>query len=438
MSGGKPLPPGWRLRVCSIGAYFAHEKSQVTTFYDPRTGISTVTGDKEMPHLRHLKNFSWKLYEFQCMCYQNCAVGKLELKLGRQSVFDDSFDQLMKKERSELRKGLKVFFEDEEARDYGGLSREWFLLLSRDLLNPLYCLFEYANTQTYLLRISPLSYMNPLHLRCFKFVGRVVGLALFNYKFIDCSFTMPFYKRDSNRILKRPLTLHDLESVDPEFYNSVLFISEMDLDELEDMHLHFVHSFSEFGQVHEVELKDGGAGLLVTEINKDEYIQLLVEARVNRGVTAQAAAFLTGFEEVISLGWLKYFDERELEVMLCGVQEIDLEDWRENTEYRTYEPTDKQIIWFWDFVYEMNNDERIRLLQFVTGTCRIPLGGFKDLMGNTFPHKFCIERMGDNQNSLPKSHTCFNRLDLPAYESYELLKMKLLFAVEETEGFGME
>ena len=111
---------------------------------------------------------------------------------------------------------------------------------------------------------------------------------------------------------------------------------------------------------------------------------------------------------------------------------------RKNTVYRTYKEASPQIRWFWRFVDEIENDDRIRLIQFVTGTCRIPIGGFKDLMGTQGMQLFCIEKSADGENSLPKSHTCFNRLDIPPYKSYQVLKEKLLFAIQETEGFGLE
>ncbi|XP_061878129.1 NEDD4-like E3 ubiquitin-protein ligase WWP1 [Entelurus aequoreus] len=88
-------------------------------------------------------------------------------------------------------------------------------------------------------------------------------------------------------------------------------------------------------------------------------------------------------------------------------------------------------------VKEVDNEVRLRLMQFVTGTCRLPLGGFAELMGSNGPQKFCIEKVG-KETWLPRSHTCFNRLDLPPYKSFEQLKEKLLFAIEETEGFGQE
>ena len=88
----------------------------------------------------------------------------------------------------------------------------------------------------------------------------------------------------------------------------------------------------------------------MTEENKEEYLGLVTEWRMTRGIEDQTRAFLDGFNEVVPLEWLQYFDERELELMLCGMQEIDVEDWQKNTIYRHYAKTSKQIQWFWTFV----------------------------------------------------------------------------------------
>lgn len=93
--------------------------------------------------------------------------------------------------------------------------------------------------------------------------------------------------------------------------------------------------------------------------------------------------------------------------------------------------TFEQCIRSWDA------EQKSRLLQFATGTSRIPVNGFKDLQGSDGPRRFTIEKSGE-ETQLPKSHTCFNRLDLPPYKSFEALQGKLLWAVEETVGFGQE
>jgi len=65
------------------------------------------------------------------------------------------------------------------------------------------------------------------------------------------------------------------------------------------------------------------------------------------GIEQQTKTFLEGFNEVVPLEWLKYFDERELELILCGMQDVDVEDWQRNTIYRHYNRNSKQVVWFW-------------------------------------------------------------------------------------------
>uniref|UniRef100_A0A4W3J4L3 E3 ubiquitin-protein ligase n=1 Tax=Callorhinchus milii TaxID=7868 RepID=A0A4W3J4L3_CALMI len=425
-----PLPEGWEIRYTREGVrYFVDHNTRTTTFQDPRTGKSSVA---KGPQIAYERSFRWKLAHFRYLCQSNALPSHVKITVSRQTLFEDSFQQIMALKPYDLRRRLYVIFRGEEGLDYGGLAREWFFLLSHEVLNPMYCLFEYAGKSNYCLQINPASTINPDHLSYFCFIGRFIAMALFHGKFIDTGFSLPFYKR----MLNKKLTIKDLESIDPEFYNSLIWIRDNNIEEC-GLEMYFAVDMEILGKVTSHELKAGGSNILVTEENKEEYIGLMAEWRFTRGVEEQTRAFLDGFNEVVPLQWLQYFDEKELEVMLCGMQEVDLTDWQRNTVYRHYTRNSKQIIWFWQFVKEMDNEVRLRLLQFVTGTCRLPLGGFAELLGSNGPQKFCIEKVG-KETWLPRSHTCFNRLDLPPYKSYEQLKEKLLFAIEETEGFGQE
>ncbi|XP_007955845.1 NEDD4-like E3 ubiquitin-protein ligase WWP1 [Orycteropus afer afer] len=427
----EPLPEGWEIRYTREGVrYFVDHNTRTTTFKDPRNGKSSVT--KGGPQIAYERSFRWKLAHFRYLCQSNALPSHVKINVSRQALFEDSFQQIMALKPYDLRRRLYVIFRGEEGLDYGGLAREWFFLLSHEVLNPMYCLFEYAGKNNYCLQINPASTINPDHLSYFCFIGRFIAMALFHGKFIDTGFSLPFYKR----MLSKKLTIKDLESIDTEFYNSLIWIRDNNIEEC-GLEMYFSVDMEILGKVTSHDLKSGGSNILVTEENKDEYIGLMTEWRFSRGVQEQTKAFLDGFNEVVPLQWLQYFDEKELEVMLCGMQEVDLADWQRNTVYRHYTRNSKQIIWFWQFVKETDNEVRMRLLQFVTGTCRLPLGGFAELMGSNGPQKFCIEKVGKD-TWLPRSHTCFNRLDLPPYKSYEQLKEKLLFAIEETEGFGQE
>ncbi|XP_046874056.1 NEDD4-like E3 ubiquitin-protein ligase WWP1 isoform X2 [Hypomesus transpacificus] len=425
-----PLPEGWEIRYTREGVrYFVDHNTRTTTFSDPRTGKSSVT---KGPQIAYERSFRWKLAHFRYLCQSNALPSHVKITVSRQTLFEDSFQQIMALKPYDLRRRLYVIFRGEEGLDYGGLAREWFFLLSHEVLNPMYCLFEYAGKSNYCLQINPASTINPDHLSYFCFIGRFIAMALFHGKFIDTGFSLPFYKR----MLNKKLILKDLESIDPEFYNSLIWIRDNNIEEC-GLEMYFSVDMEILGKITSHDLKPDGTNVLVTEENKEEYIGLMAEWRFSRGVEGQTKAFLDGFNEVVPLQWLQYFDEKELEVMLCGMQEVDLQDWQRNTVYRHYTRNSKQIIWFWQLVKEVDNEVRLRLMQFVTGTCRLPLGGFAELMGSNGPQKFCIEKVGKD-TWLPRSHTCFNRLDLPPYKSFEQLKEKLLFAIEETEGFGQE
>uniref|UniRef100_A0A673N1Z8 E3 ubiquitin-protein ligase n=1 Tax=Sinocyclocheilus rhinocerous TaxID=307959 RepID=A0A673N1Z8_9TELE len=440
-----PLPEGWEIRYTREGVrYFVDHNTRTTTFSDPRTGKSAVT---KGPQIAYERSFRWKLAHFRYLCQSNALGSHVKITVSRQTLFEDSFQQIMNFKPYDLRRRLYIIFRGEEGLDYGGLAREWFFLLSHEVLNPMYCLFEYAGKSNYCLQINPASTINPDHLSYFCFIGRFILRHTQTHTltdthsdthtqthshFIDTGFSLPFYKR----MLNKKLILKDLESIDPEFYNSLIWIRDNNIEEC-GLEMYFSVDMEILGKITSHDLIEDGADVLVTEENKEEYIGLMAEWRFSRGVESQTKAFLDGFNEVVPLQWLQYFDEKELEVMLCGMLEVDLQDWQRNTVYRHYTRNSKQIIWFWQLVKEVDNEVRLRLMQFVTGTCRLPLGGFAELMGSNGPQKFCIEKVG-KETWLPRSHTCFNRLDLPPYKSYEQLKEKLLFAIEETEGFGQE
>ena len=122
----------------------------------------------------------------------------------------------------------------------------------------MYCLFEYANKNNYSLQINPASYVNPDHLHYFKFIGRFIAMALYHGKFIYSGFTMPFYKR----MLNRKLTMKDIESIDPEFYNSLIWLRDNNVEEC-GLEMFFSVDFELLGEIKPHDLKPGGADIQV-------------------------------------------------------------------------------------------------------------------------------------------------------------------------------
>ncbi|XP_037045916.1 E3 ubiquitin-protein ligase Nedd-4 isoform X12 [Bradysia coprophila] len=424
-----PLPEGWEERVHSDGRiFFIDHNTRTTQWEDPRLSNPNIAG-QAVPYSRDYKQ-KYEYFKSQLRKPTN-VPNKFEIKVRRISILEDSYRIINSVNKTDLLKTkLWIEFEGEAGLDYGGLAREWFFLLSKEMFNPYYGLFEYSAMDNYTLQINPFSGLcNEEHLNYFKFIGKVAGMAVYHGKLLDAFFIRPFYKM----MLQKPIDLRDMESVDMEYYNSLLWIKENDPSELM---LTFCLDEETLGQTTQRELKPNGADIEVTNENKDEYIRLVIEWRFVARVKEQMSSFLEGFGSICPLALLKIFDENELELLMCGIQNIDVKDWKKNTLYKgDYYANHLIVQWFWRAVLSFSNEMRSRLLQFVTGTSRVPMNGFKELYGSNGPQMFTIERWGTPEN-FPRAHTCFNRLDLPPYESYYHLKDKLVKAIEGSQGFA--
>lgn len=371
--------------------------------------------------------------------------GHCRLEVSRQEVFEDSYRLIVKMRPKDLRKRLMIKFKGEDGLDYGGVAREWLYLLSHEMLNPYYGLFQYSRDDIYTLQINPDSAVNPDHLSYFHFVGRIIGMAIFHGHYIDGGFTMPFYKM----LLNKSITLADIEAVDPDLHQSLTWmlnncieIKEIGQDEITKIiDTTFAVEHEAYGAVRTHELKKGGKDIPVTESNKREYVRLYVNYRWCHGIEQQFLALQKGFNEVVPQHHMKPFDERELELVIGGIGKIDIVDWKTNTRLKHCTADSPVVKWFWLIVESYSEEMRARVLQFVTGSSRVPLQGFKALQGSTGaagPRLFTLHQIDAPTINLPKAHTCFNRLDLPPYETREKMSDKLTQAVEETCGFAVE
>ncbi|TGJ86999.1 hypothetical protein E0Z10_g1758 [Xylaria hypoxylon] len=423
-----PLPSGWEMRLTNTArVYFVDHNTKTTTWDDPRLPSSL---DQNVPQYK--RDFRRKLIYFRSQPAMRILSGQCHIKVRRSHIFEDSFAEISRQSATDLKKRLMIKFDGEDGLDYGGLSREFFFLLSHEMFNPFYCLFEYSAHDNYTLQINPHSGINPEHLNYFKFIGRVVGLAIFHRRFLDAFFIGALYKM----VLGKAVQLADMEGVDADFHRSLQWMLDNDISGgiLEQT---FSTEDERFGVMTVEDLIPGGRDIDVTNENKKEYVELMVKWRIEKRIAEQFQAFKDGFQELIPHDLINVFDERELELLIGGIAEIDVDDWKKHTDYRGYTENDEVIQFFWQTIRTWDGEQKSRLLQFATGTSRIPVNGFKDLQGSDGPRRFTIEKAGDVGN-LPKAHTCFNRLDLPPYKSLEHLQQKMTIAVEETMGFGQE
>jgi len=267
----------------------------------------------------------------------------------------------------------------------------------------------------------------------FKFVGRIIGKALNDGQLLDCYFVKALYKM----MLGQSLELSDLQDFDEQLYRSLIYMLENDAEILCQT---FILSSKYFDEDKDVELIPGGKDIDVTNENKFEYCQKVLEHRLYKSIKTQIDAFLSGFRDLVPAHLVQIFDYKELELMLSGLPTVDIEDLKENVIYKNYSTSSPVILWLWEVLEEFKNSERAEFIQFITASSKVPVEGFKGLRGsNGQMQKVEIIKLSTEapDRRLPQAHTCFFQLDLPEYSSKEILRSKLLTAIQECHTFNI-
>eukprot|EP01068_Selenidium_serpulae_P007508 Selendium_serpulae@DN4740_c0_g1_i1.p1 len=239
----------------------------------------------------------------------------------------------------------------------------------------------------------------------------------------------------------------DLASVDEPLHRSLAWILDNHIGRGSERVVEVTFSVTErqFGSDVTVDLIKDGQNVDVDEDNKRTYVELLTQYKLKTAINEQLEALRKGLFTVIPPSLLAVFDAQELELLLNGRSRIDIDDWKNHTNYGgTFTPNCTMVEWFWEVVEnDMTDEELSSLLQFSTGTRRLPVEGFRGLesnRGQSSPFTIVshdatpLEGGTAGRLLLPKAQTCFNRLLLPTYESKEALLANLRLCME----FGIQ
>ena len=275
------------------------------------------------------------------------------------------------------------------------------------------------------------------HLLYFRFIGRVLGRALFTGQLVQGHFVRLLYKH----LLGWPITIEDIRDQDDGYYDALHEIVNMDDASLASVCLDFTatEEFSKVRMLHE--LIENGSNVQVCRENLASYIDARIRYHLFDRTLPQLTELLLGFYDVVPEEALAVFDANELELVLSGLPRIDVDDWQSNTCYvGIFETGQEEVVkWFWEIIRdEYTIEMKARLLQFVTGTSGVPPGGFACLKGgDDAPRKFTIQGVELATSIYPKAHACFNVLDLPNYLTKEELQKRLTFSIT-TSYVGFE
>ncbi|KAI0512856.1 hypothetical protein F5B22DRAFT_287128 [Xylaria bambusicola] len=372
----------------------------------------------------------------------------LQFNVRRECLVDDSLQQVSEVVGSgseDIKKALRIEFRGEEGVDGGGLRKEWFLLLVREVFNPDHGLFVYDED-------SQFCYFNPHTFETsdqYFLVGVVLGLAIYNSTILDVAFP-PFAFRKLLAAAPAPAagapghsrpimnyTLDDLAEFRPALARGLRQLLNFDGDVQSTFCLDFVVDVERYGTRVRVPLCPGGEAKMVTNTNRKEYVDLYVRYLLDTSVARQFEPFKRGFFTVCAGNALTLFKPEEIELLVRGSDEpLDIASLKAVAAYTNWPrgsspKTEPTILWFWEaFENALPKDQR-RLLSFITGSDRIPAMGATSLV-------IKINCLGNDEGRFPSARTCFNILSLYRYRSQERLENCLWRAVNESEGFGLK
>ncbi|KAJ4254918.1 putative E3 ubiquitin-protein ligase [Fusarium torreyae] len=372
----------------------------------------------------------------------------LELNVRRDCLVDDSLkavSEVIGSGSEDIKKGLRITFTGEEGIDAGGLRKEWFLLLVREVFNPDHGLFLYDEDSQY-------CYFNPNAFETsdqFFLVGVVMGLAIYNSTILDVALppfafrkliaSAPTHGTGASAHPKPPMryTLEDLAEYRPRLARGLRQLLEYEGNVEETFCLDFVIEMDKYGTQVQVPLCPGGERIPVTNSNRREYVDLYVRHMIDVSVTRQFEPFKRGFYTVCGGNALSLFRPEEIELLVRGSDEaLDINSLRGVAQYDNWgnkkpDGSEPVIDWFWETFQDATPQDQRKLLLFITGSDRIPAMGAAVL-----PIK--ISCIGEDEGRFPIARTCFNMLSLSRYKSKERLEKVLWTAVRESEGFGIK
>ncbi|KAK7755672.1 putative E3 ubiquitin-protein ligase [Diatrype stigma] len=405
----------------------------------------------------------------------------LVLHIRRECLVDDSLKQVSEVVGSgseDIKKALRIEFQGEEGVDAGGLRKEWFLLLVREVFNPdhgesssnacprvhaqltVLGLFAYDED-------SQFCYFNSNSFETsdqFFLVGVVLGLAIYNSTILDVALP-PFAFRKLLASAPVPAvgaaahprptmnyTLDDLAEYRPALARGLRQLLEYEGDVQATFCLDFLIEVEKYGARVKVPLLPGGESRMVTNSNRREYVDLYVRYLLDSSVARQFEPFKRGFFTVCGGNALSLFRPEEIELLVRGSDEpLDILSIKGSTEYTNWPAQQQQqpansgshskpapfnpegeptLRWFWATFERATPQDQRRLLSFITGSDRIPATGAASLV-------IRVNCLGPDEGRFPTARTCFNQLSLYRCRSRERLESSLWRAVHESEGFGL-
>lgn len=367
---------------------------------------------------------------------------RVKAEIRRQNLLQDAFEAFSKMGNLFKNRIQVEFFNEygpEAGIDGGGITKEFLTSVVKEGFDPVQGLFKetgdnqiYPNEEICLkMKLGQDVYDARGKLEYIQFMGMCVGKCLYENVLIDVSFAPFFINKWCMDGFKN--TVNDLSYFDGELFKNLIKLTHMSNEELQHLDLVFAINEKVDGETYNFELIPNGKSIKVNKLNVQYYLHKFADFKLNQLLLPQTKAFLSGLFSIIPRKWFMMFDYYELQMLISGgKKDVDVNDWQNNVEYGGYLPHDISIRYFWEIVNEMSPQEKSKLIKFVTSVSRAPLLGFAVLNP-----KFGIRNSGRDVTRLPTASTCVNLLKLPDYQNKQIMKEKLLYAINTESGFDL-
>jgi ubiquitin-protein ligase E3 C len=376
------------------------------------------------------------------------------VEIRRDKLYDDAMRQLNSL-GPKLKKKIQVTFvsqhgTQEAGIDGGGVFKEFIDDLIKDAFQPDTDSHEQLFSVTPLQTLTVSSDVTPddvTMLSHYEFLGRVLGKAVYESILVEPQFCLPFL----NQLLGKVNSLEDLKNFDTEYYKNLTKLLTLPADQIVMSDLTFELTLGTGAASRTIDLVPDGRNKCVTKQNVIQYVHLVAHQRLNVQGSLQTRAFLRGFRDLVPAAWVRLFSSYELQKLISGddsIRGMDVASLQQAMQYGGgYHPSQPVVQWFWEIMFELTPDQQRKFLKFVTSCSRQPLLGFSSLepapciQQVRLPEALFADGVDEasmaKRTPLPTSSTCMNLLKLPNYRSKQLMRQKLLAAIEAGAGFEL-
>ena len=379
------------------------------------------------------------------------------LIISRKNILKETFNQFMSNQDLNFYRRIQINFVGEMAYDDGGVEREWYSELFKEIFSEKNNFFREIKEKseakgTYFIANQIEDSDDKNRDLYFSFIGRLFSKAILDKILIPYELNPIMLKyllfsnynddNDEQEEIQNIYDINDIKYYDYEIYNSLQNILNTNFEENNNNEIYFIWNVNK----KEIELIENGKNILLNNDNKNIFVNKVVELICFKSIKTELKSLKNGLIGVIPLNFIKIFSIEEFNFILSGQQEINLNDWKANTIYKGNINEKNEVIkFFWEVLSELTNEQLLLFYRFCTGSTRVPIDGFSSLPGpKNKIIKFSIElRKNEDENKKPQkliiAQTCFNSIIIPEYKTKEEMEKAINIILEsDINYFGLE